>query len=159
MYFPATDDEYESLKQESTLLVDLRRRNVFYKSIEIPTRPAGQGRHLQNQALAVLAILALRNGEAISETDLNTEVFNLGLLNDNVGANLRDIRRRIVGPFEDVVEGTAVTAKEVKALVKVVRGMGQIALHVDGSVRVIGLAKPAETTSAEQQTAAQECPA
>ena len=159
VYFPATDEEYERLKQESTLLVDLRRRNVFYKMIEVPTRPAGRGRHLQNQALAVLAILALRKGEAIGETDLNTEVFNLGLLNDNIGTNLSDIRRRIVGPLEDAVEGTSVTAKEAKGLIKIVRGMGQIALHVDGSVRVIGLEKPSDAATAKEQTAAQKCPA
>lgn len=156
VYFPATDEEHERLKQETTLLVDLRRRNVFYKMIEIPTRPVGRGRHLQNQALAVLAILALRNGEAIGETDLNTEIYALKLLGDDIGPRLSDIRRRIVGAFEDAVEGTSVTAKEVKRLVKVVKGMSQIMLQVKGTVRVIGLKKPTATSATEQNPAVQD---
>lgn len=139
VHFPENDAEYEEIKRDTTLLIDLRKRRVFYKTHEVPTHPCKPARHLQKQALAVLATLALRHDEPLHESDLNDEIFKLGLLDDNMGSNLRDIRRRIVGPFEDAVRGTNIPAEEVKDLVKVIRGMNQILLRVAGSVRVIGM--------------------
>ena len=142
VYFPATDEEYEQLKRDTTLLIDLQRRRVFYKGIEIPTRPVGRGQHLQKQPLAVLAFLALHKDEAVSETDLDEALYELELLDDKLGTNLRDMRRRIVKAFEDAVEGTSIKAKEVKALIQTIRGLSKLKLDVKGSVRVIGMPEP-----------------
>lgn len=142
--FPATDEEYERLKKETPLLVDFQRRRVFYKTHEIPARPIGRGRHLQNQPFAVLGLLALQPGRPMGEADLNEELEELDFLHDveKVGVDLKHLRQRIVQPFEDALEGTDVSAAEVKGLVRIVRGMAQIELQVPGAVRVIGLPLP-----------------
>ena len=141
VYFPATDHEYERIKAESTLLIDLRQRRVFYRGHEIHTEPTRGCAHLQKQPLAVLAILAMRHAEQVDETKLNELIYEIGLLDDNVGTNLRGIKRRIVQPFCDALAAEKITQRELKGLVRVIRGMRKIVLHVPGSVRVIGLPK------------------
>jgi hypothetical protein len=63
--FPAADEEYEQITRETTLLVDFRRRRVFYKTHEMPTHASARGRHLQNRAFTSLGILALRRAEQL----------------------------------------------------------------------------------------------
>jgi len=118
---------------QPVLTVNLREHRVFYRGIEIPTRPPN---NLQRQPFLALAALAENAGASIGLSDLAESMHRLGgLAGRAVAPEARDLRYRILRPFRRALKNT-VLALELDRLVESISG-DALRLNVAGPVSVV----------------------
>jgi replicative superfamily II helicase len=118
---------------EPVLTVNLREHRVFYRGVEIPTRPPN---NLQRQPFLALAALAENVGASIALSDLAESMHRLGGLPGRaVTPEARDLRYRILRPFRRALKNTVV-ALELDRLVESISG-DALRLNVSGPVSVV----------------------
>ncbi|HVV51139.1 MAG TPA: DEAD/DEAH box helicase [Polyangia bacterium] len=115
------------------LTVNLREYRVFYRGVEIPTRPPN---NLQRQPLLALAVLAENAGASVSVSDLAASMHRLGGLSRRpVAPEARDLRYRILRPFRRALKSN-VPRPELDRLVESIAG-DALRLNVAGPVTVV----------------------
>jgi helicase len=118
---------------QPVLTVNLREHRVFYRGIEIPTRPPN---NLQRQPFLALAALAEHAGASIGLSDLAESMHRLGGLPGRaVAPEARDLRYRILRPFRRALKNT-VMVLEIDRLVESISG-DALRLNVAGPVSVV----------------------
>jgi len=116
------------------LTIDLGERRVFYRGVEIPTRPP---RNLQRLPLLALAALATRAGQAVTMAELAEEMQRLGGLDRHlVAPEVKDLRYKVLMPFRHAL-GDRAPRQEIDHLVESVSGT-RLRLNVAGPVSVVG---------------------
>jgi hypothetical protein len=129
---PAAPAEAE-LSQPVVLTVNLREHRVFYRGVEIPTRPPN---NLQRQPFLALAALAESAGASIGLSDLAESMHRLGGLPGRaVAPEARDLRYRILRPFRRALKNTML-ALEIERLVESISG-DALRLNVAGPVSIV----------------------
>jgi len=118
---------------QPVLTVNLREHRVFYRGVEIPTRPPN---NLQRQPFLALAALAQNAGASIGLSDLAESMHRLGGLSGRaVAPEARDLRYRILRPFRRALKNT-VMVLEIDQLVESISG-DALRLNVPGPVSVV----------------------
>ncbi|HVZ70942.1 MAG TPA: DEAD/DEAH box helicase [Polyangia bacterium] len=124
------------------LTVNLREWRVFYRGVEIPTRPP---RNLQRQPVLALAALAQQPGQSIPVAEIAEAMQKLGRTKRRlVAPDPRDLRYKLLAPFRHALKNV-VPANEVDQLVESVAG-NSLRLNAPGPVQVV-TAAPADAAS------------
>jgi ATP-dependent DNA helicase len=118
---------------QPVLTVNLREHRVFYRGVEIPTRPPN---NLQRQPFLALAVLAENAGASIGLSDLAESMHRLGGLSRRlVAPEARDLRYRILRPFRRALK-SGVPAPEIDRLVESISG-DALRLNAPGPVSFV----------------------